>query len=408
MRDVVIVGAARTPIGAFQGALQGLSAPALGGVAIAEAVRRAGFSLHERPEGSGGSDDRKAAPGVDEVYMGCVLTAGLGQAPARQAALGSGLPESVGTQTVNKVCGSGLKAVTLAAASIALGDTRTAVAGGMESMSGAPYLLPQARAGQRLGHGKVLDSVIHDGLWDPRGDAHMGAYAELCARSFNIDRAAQDAHAIESYARACRAQELGLFDWEMAPVSVPQRKGEAVRVVRDEEPERAKPEKIASLRPAFEIDGTVTAGNASSLNDGAAALVLMGEATAAAQGLEPLARICGWSGHAQAPERFTTAPAGAVQKLLDRLGWASESVDLWEINEAFSVVALANMHLLGLDPERVNIWGGAVALGHPLGASGARILVTLLSALAHKKAKRGIAALCIGGGEGIAIGVERL
>lgn len=395
MRNVVIVSAARTPIGAFQGALSPLPAWQLGGIAIGEAVARAGLSAADAHEV------------VGEVYMGCVLGAGQGQAPARQAAHAAGLARAVGAVTVNKVCGSGLAAVAFGARAIATGDLDAVVAGGMESMTNAPYLLPKAREGLRMGHGQVLDSMIHDGLWDPYGDTHMGSCGELCARDKGISREAQDSYAAASYERAQSAIAAGKFKGEIVAVPVPQRKGEPVRVDTDEEPGRGNPAKLASLRPAFAKDGTITAGNASSLNDGAAALVLMDEGTARARGLTPLARIVGTAVHAQAPEWFTTAPAGAIERLCARIGWAKSDVDLWEINEAFAVVALANNQMLGLDPARVNVWGGAVALGHPIGASGARILVTLLSALAEGGLRRGVASLCIGGGEGIAMAVER-
>ena len=393
MKSVVVVSAARTPIGAFMGALAPVTAPRLGGLAIEAALRRAGL-------------DPGTAP-VGEVFMGCVLTAGLGQAPARQAAFAAGLPRNVGAVTLNKVCGSGLKAIAMAANTIAVGEQRVMVAGGMESMSNAPYVLPKARDGLRMGHAQMLDSMIHDGLWDPYGDTHMGSCAELCAKEKAITRADQDAYASESYRRARAAQAAGKFDREIVSVPVPQRKGEPLLVTADEGPARGDPAKLASLKPAFTKDGTVTAGNASSLNDGAAAVVLMSEDEAHARGLKPLGRIVGTAVHAQAPEWFTTAPAGAIEALCQRVGWSKDSVDLWELNEAFAVVALANNRMLQLDPERVNVWGGAVALGHPIGASGARVLVTLLSALADRGVQRGVASLCIGGGEGIAMAVER-
>ncbi len=394
MRSVVLVAAARTPIAAFGGALASVPAWRLGGVAIAEALRRAQI-------------DPAQGEVVGEVFMGCVLGAGQGQAPARQAAHAAGLPQSVGAVTINKVCGSGLKAVVFASQAIAAGEHDVVVAGGMESMSNAPYLLPKAREGLRMGHGQVIDSMIHDGLWDPYGDTHMGSCGELCAREKQIGRQEQDAYATESYRRALQAQGEGKFAAEIVPVAVPQRKGDPVVFDTDEEPGRGDVSKLSALRPAFAKDGTITAGNASSLNDGAAALVLMAEDVARARGLAPLARIVGSAVHAQAPEWFTTAPAGAIERLCARVDWRKDSVDLWEINEAFAVVALANNRMLGLDPARVNVWGGAVALGHPIGASGARVLVTLLSAMADKKARRGVASLCIGGGEGIAMAVER-
>jgi acetyl-CoA C-acetyltransferase len=392
MRDVLIVAGARTPIGSFQGSLASLPAPRLGSLAIRAALSRGGVP----------------AEAVGEVYMGCVLAAGLGQAPARQAAIGAGVPPAAGAVTVNKVCGSGLKAVVFARNAIAAGEHDVVVAGGMESMSNAPYLLPKAREGYRLGHAQVIDSMIADGLWDAYGDVHMGSCGELCAREKGISRADQDAFAAESYRRALRAQADGKFRGEIVPVEIPQKKGAPLVVADDEEPGRGSIEKLPTLRPAFQKDGTITAGNASSINDGAAALVLAAADVAAARGWKPLARVVGAAGHAQAPEWFTTAPAGAIERLLDRVGWKKDDVDLWEINEAFAVVSIANNRMLGLDPARVNVWGGAVALGHPIGASGARVLVTLLSALADAGKKRGVASLCIGGGEGIALAVERV
>lgn len=392
MREVVIVSGARTPIGSFQGALAGLPAPRLGAVAIRAALERGGVP----------------AAAVGEVYMGCVLAAGIGQAPARQAAIAAGIPPAVGAVTVNKVCGSGLKAVVFGRNSIAAGEHDLVVAGGMESMSNAPYLLPKAREGYRLGHAQVIDSMISDGLWDAYGNVHMGDCGELCAKEKGISRAEQDAFAAESYRRALRAQAEGKFRAEIVPVEIPSKKGSPIVVADDEEPGRGNIEKLPSLRPAFQKDGTITAGNASSINDGAAALVLAAADVAAARGWKPLARIVGTSVHAQAPEWFTTAPAGAIERLLERVGWKKDDVDLWEINEAFAVVSIANNRMLGLDPAKVNVWGGAVALGHPIGASGARVLLTLLSALADAGKKRGVASLCIGGGEGIALAVERL
>jgi acetyl-CoA C-acetyltransferase len=392
MRDVVIVGGARTPIGSFQGELAAVSAPKLGAVAIKAALAQA----------------QVPPDAVGEVYMGCVLPAGQGQAPARQASIAAGVPPSVGAVTVNKVCGSGLKAVVLGANAIATGEHDVIVAGGMESMSNAPYLLPKAREGLRLGHAQVIDSLIQDGLWDAYGNVHMGDCGELCAREKGVSRQDQDAFAAESYRRALRAQADGKFRAEIAPVEVPARKGPPRVISEDEEPKRGDVEKLASLRPAFQKEGTITAGNASSINDGAAALVLVAADVAAARGWKPLARIMGSAGHAQAPEWFTTAPAGAIERLLKKVGWQVGDVDLWEINEAFAVVSVINNRLLGLDPARVNVWGGAVALGHPIGASGARVLVTLLSALRDAGKRRGVASLCIGGGEGIALAVERL
>lgn len=390
MRDVVIVGAARTPVGSFLSSLAAVPATELGSIAIRGALEHA-----------------KVAPeAVQEVFMGCVLPAGLGQAPARQAALGAGLPKSAASTTVNKVCGSGLKTVVLAAQAIACGDIDVAVAGGMESMSNAPHVQRGLRAGVKMGTIESIDSMVHDGLWDPYNDQHMGNCAELCAKEKNISRADQDAHAAESYKRAQAAIGDGLFKDEIVPVTIKTRKGETV-VDTDEEPGRGRPDKLPALRTAFMKDGTVTAGNASSLNDGAAAVVLMSADEAKKRGLEPLATISAWGHHAQEPEWFTTAPTGAVEAACQRAGWKPSEVDLWEINEAFSVVALVNNQLLGLDASKVNVDGGAVAIGHPIGASGARILVTLLHAMKRRDAKRGGASLCIGGGEGIALMVER-
>jgi acetyl-CoA C-acetyltransferase len=390
-RDVVVVSGARTPIGSFQGALASLRAPELGAIAIKEAVTRAGIAPSD----------------VDEVLMGCVLPAGVGQAPARQAAMFAGLPKEVPCTTVNKVCGSGLRTVVQAAQAIAVGDADIVVAGGMESMSNVPYLLPQARGGMRLGHAQVLDGMIHDGLWDVYNNFHMGSAAELCAREKKIDRAAQDAYAAESYRRALAAQRDGAFKDEIVAVEIASKKGAPTRVDSDEEPGRGNIDKLPSLKPAFEKEGTVTAGNASSINDGAAALVLASRETAEKRGLPILGRVGSWAQAAQAPEWFTTAPAAAIQKALKKGGLSVGDIDLWEINEAFSVVSLANNQILGLDAAKVNVHGGAVSLGHPIGASGARILVTLLYAMKSRGAKRGCASLCIGGGEGIALVVER-
>ena len=393
MRDVVIVSAARTPIAAFLGGLQSLSASDLGAVAIKAALQRAHID---------------AASGVvDEVLMGCVLPAGQGQAPARQAALKAGLPNSTPCTTLNKVCGSSLKAVMMAASAIRAGDADVIVAGGMESMSNSPYLLPRARTGLRMGHAELVDSMIKDGLWDVYNDYHMGNAAELCARECDVNRDAQDEHALESYRRARAAWEAGKFAAELAPVPVPQKKGDAVLFAKDEEPWAAPIEKLKTLRPVFVKDGTVTAGNASTLDDGGAAVVLMSAEAAQRAGLTPLARIAAQGQAAQAPEWFTTAPALAIEKTLGRHGWKPSDIDLYEINEAFSVVAVANNRRLGLDPSKVNVNGGAVALGHPIGASGARILTTLLYAMADRGAKRGLASLCIGGGEAVAVVVER-
>jgi acetyl-CoA C-acetyltransferase len=390
MRDVVVVGAARTSIGSFLGTLAPLPAPRLGAAAIKAALERAGV-----------------APGeVGLATMGCVLQAGQGQAPARQAALHAGLPQGVPCVTVHKVCGSGLETVLGAARSIMAGDTEIAVAGGMESMSNAPHVVRGLRNGVKMGPLDTVDSMVHDGLWDPYSNQHMGNCAELCAKEKSITRAQQDEHAAESYRRALTAQKNGWFKPEIVAVGVPGRGGETM-VDTDEEPGRGNIEKLPSLRTAFQKDGTVTAGNASSINDGAAAVVLMSADEAKRRGAKVLATIRGWGYHAQAPEWFTTAPAGSITNACKRAGWDPKSVDLWEINEAFSVVSIVNNQMLGLDPAKVNIWGGAVALGHPIGASGTRVLVTLLHAMAHRGVKTGGASLCIGGGEGIAILVER-
>ena len=389
-RDVVIVGAARTPIAAFQGGLASLTAPQLGAIAIKAAVERAGIKVED----------------VGEVVMGCVLQAGVGQAPARQAAIFAGLPHGVPCVTVNKVCGSGLKAVIQAAQSIALGDVEVAVAGGMESMSNAPYLSHTMRGGARMGHVDFKDAMILDGLWDVYDQVHMGICAEACADSMKISRAAQDEFAVESTQRAIRSQKEGSFKAEIVPVSVPQKKGDAVVVSEDEGPKSAKPDKIPSLKPVFKKDGTITAANASSLNDGAAALVLMSAERAKAEGRTVLGRIVAHAGAARKPVEFTIAPTDAVNAMLKKAGKSVSDIDLWEINEAFAVVSLANNQLLKLDPAKVNVRGGAVCLGHPIGASGARVLVTLLYTMKDLGKKRGVASLCIGGGEGIALMVE--
>ena len=388
---VYIASIARTPIGSFLGGLSSLSAPQLGAVAVGAAVRRAGLE-----------------PGqVEEVWMGNVLSAGIGQAPARQAALGAKLPESVPCTTVSKVCGSGLQALILAYRSILLGDVDLAVAGGMESMSNTPYYLPRARSGLRMGHAELQDGMIFDGLWDPYNDFHMGRAGELCARRYELDRKKQDAFAAESYERALAAQKSGAFKSEIAGVEVAQRKGPALIVAEDEEPGRGNVAKLPELKPAFEKDGTITAGNASSVNDGAAALVLASARAVEKHGLKPLARVLGHASHAQEPAWFTTAPASASQRVLTKLGLDASAIDLWEINEAFSCVTQACAQLLGVGLDRVNVHGGAVALGHPIGASGARIVCTLLSALEQRGQKRGLATLCIGGGEALALVVER-
>ncbi|HET7502021.1 MAG TPA: thiolase family protein [Kofleriaceae bacterium] len=389
MRDVVIVGAARTAIGSFLGSLAQVQAPRLGSTVIKAALERAGV-----------------APGdVHLAHMGMVLPAAAGQAPARQAALGAGLPTSVPCVTVNKVCGSGLEAVIGAARAIALGEVEVAVAGGMESMSNAPHAVRGLRGGVKMGGLDTVDTMVHDGLWDPYSNQHMGNCAELCAREKNIPRSAQDEHAAESYRRALDAIKQGHFKPEIVAVKLadPKNKGGEISVETDEEPGKGNIEKLGSLRTAFQKDGTVTAGNASSLNDGAAAVILMSADEARRRGAKVLARLVATGYHAQAPEWFTTAPAPAIKNALGRAKWDAKQVDLWEINEAFSVVSVANNRLLELDPAKVNVWGGAVALGHPIGASGARILVTLLHAMAARGARTGGASLCIGGGEGIAL-----
>ena len=383
MKNVVIAGASRTPMGGFQGVFSGMAAPELGGVAI------------------------KAALGdletVDEVLMGCVLPAGLGQAPARQAGFLAGLGEEVPATTLNKMCGSGMKAAMIGFDQIALGQTDTMIVGGMESMTNAPYLMPKMRGGARIGHASVIDSMFLDGLEDAYDKGRlMGTFAEDCAEAFQFTREAQDEYALRSLSRALEAEKSGAFEAEIAPVSMASRKG-AVTLSNDEQPGNARPEKIPQLKPAFRKDGTVTAANSSSISDGAAALLLASEGS----NLPVRAYIRGHASHAQAPNLFTTAPVPAAQKLLDRLGWDKASVDLWEVNEAFAVVPMAFMHEMGLPADIVNVNGGACALGHPIGASGARIIVTLLHALEARGLKRGIAAICIGGGEGTAIAIER-
>jgi acetyl-CoA C-acetyltransferase len=388
-REVVIAAAMRTPIGAFQGVLSPVPAPQLGATAIKAALAGAGIA---------GAD-------VQEVIMGCVLAAGLGQAPARQAALGAGIPQAVPTTTINKMCGSGMKAVMMAADQIRAGDVRIAVAGGLESMSNAPYLLPKARGGMRMGHGEVLDHMFYDGLQSPFDGQLMGTFAEATAQKYSFSRAEQDEFATESTRRALQAVASGAFAAEITPVTVKGRKGETV-VEKDETPFTVDVAKIPTLKPAFRKDGTVTAASSSSISDGAAALVLLEGAAAGERGLTPLARIVGYASFAQAPEWFTTAPAGAIQKLLGTIGWKAGDVTLFEVNEAFAVVAMAAMRDVGFDHARTNVNGGACALGHPIGATGARILATLVHALRARGGGRGVASLCIGGGEATAIAVE--
>lgn len=396
MHEVMIAGAARTAMGGFQGAFAGADAPTLGGAAIRAALEDAG-----------------AAPdAVEELLMGCVLPAGQGQAPARQAGFAAGLSEAVPATTLNKMCGSGMKAAMMAWDRIALGQAGVMAAGGMESMTNAPYLLPKMRGGARLGHGQVVDHMFLDGLEDAYvrdekgGGRLMGTFAEDCAEAFQFTRADQDAYALTSLTRALEAQLTGAFAAEIAPVTVAGRGGETV-IAEDEQPKTARPEKIPHLKPAFRKDGTVTAANSSSISDGAAALVLASADAAGRLGLKARARIAGHASHAQAPALFPTAPVPAARKLLDRLGWSAGDVDLWEVNEAFAVVPMAFMREMGLPHDIVNVNGGACALGHPIGASGARIMVTLLNAMEARGARRGVAAICIGGGEGTAIAIER-
>jgi acetyl-CoA C-acetyltransferase len=387
---IVIVSATRTPMGGFMGDFASLTCAQLGSVAIKAAVERAGL----KPEQ------------VDEVIMGCVLPAGQGQAPARQASLGAGLPLAAGCTTVNKMCGSGMRAAMYAHDMLVAGSVEVMVAGGMESMTNAPYLLPKARGGLRLGHGEVKDHMFLDGLEDAYDKGRlMGTFAEDCAGSYKFTREAQDAFAIASTTRAKQANSDGSFAWEIAPVTVSGRKGDVV-IDKDEQPFKANLEKIPTLKPAFRKDGTVTAANSSSISDGAAALVMMRASTAAKLGLKPVATMVGHSTFAQEPGLFTTAPVGAMKKLLAKNGWSADSVDLWEINEAFAVVTMAAMHDLALPHDKVNVHGGACALGHPIGASGARVIVTLIGALKKHGKKRGVASLCIGGGEATAVGIE--
>jgi acetyl-CoA C-acetyltransferase len=387
----VIVSAARTPMGSFNGSYSSIPATKLGSLAIAEAVKRIQLP-----------GDR-----IDEALMGCVLSAGLGQAPARQAAIGAGLPHSVGAVTVNKVCGSSLQAVMMATRAIALGEAKVMVAGGMENMTRAPYLLEKARQGYRLGHGELTDSVIKDGLWDVYNQFHMGNAGELCAAKYRLSRQEVDDFALESYSRARDAIARGAFKKEIVPVEVPQKKGAPALISDDEEPNRVDLSKLRQLKPVFQDDGVLTVGNSPSCNDGAAALVVMAEEEAARLGLAPMARIVSYAGAALAPEWFTIAPVDAIRRLLKQTGLSVNDVDLFEINEAFSAVSLAINRELGLDPKKVNVNGGAVALGHPIGATGARILTTLLYAMEERDLRRGLAALCIGGGEALALMVER-
>lgn len=391
MHDVVIVSAARTPIGSFQGALSEISAPKLGSIAIKAAVERANIN-----------------PGdVDEVIMGCVLTGGMGQAPARQATIYAGLPDHVPCLTINKVCGSGMKAVMLATQAIALGDSKIVVAGGMESMTNAPYVLDKARGGYRMGNGQIIDTMVHDGLWDPYNNCHMGQCGDSTAKELDYSREQLDAFAAESFSRAKAAQASGKMSDEIVPVEIPQRKGDPIIFDTDEQPSRGgDPAKLATLRPAFNKDGVTTAGNASSINDGAGAIVLMSGDEAARRGIKPLGKIKGYATHAQEPTKFTTAPAVAIQKLLDSAGLTVADIDLFEINEAFAVVALGCADLIKIPHEKLNVNGGAVALGHPIGMTGARLVMTALFELRRRGGKYAIATPCIGGGEATAILIE--
>lgn len=392
MNEVVIIAAVRTPIGSFNGSLAGLTATQLGAAAIKGAVERAGIQ-----------------PGqVQEVFMGNVISANLGQAPATQAATYAGLPDTVPSTTINKVCASAMKAVMLGAQSIMAGTNDVVVAGGMESMSNIPYYLDKARNGYRLGHGQIIDGLVRDGLWDVYKNYHMGSAAELCSRENNISREEQDAYAIESYTRSSAAVAAGKFKNEIVPVSIPQRKGDPIVVSEDEEYKNIKFDKVPTLNPAFEKEGTVTAANASTLNDGAVALVLMSATKAAELGLKPIAAIRGMADAQQAPEYFTTAPAKAIPLAIAKAGLNASDIGYYEINEAFSVVAIANNKILGLDPSKVNVNGGAVALGHPLGTSGARIIATLINVLDQNSSKYGVAAICNGGGGASAVVIEKL
>ena len=388
----VIVSAARTPIGSFQGTLSPLKAPQLGSAAIRAAVERAGIKPAD----------------VEEVILGHVLAAGVGQAPARQASIGAGLPEAVGAYTVNKVCGSGLKAIMLADQAIRVGDARLLVAGGMESMSNAPYLLPKARGGFRMGHGEIQDAIVTDGLWDSFHDYHMGCTGELCAREYQVSRQEQDRFAARSYYKALSAQAECAFSREIVPVSIPGRKGESVLMEKDETPRETTEETLAGLKAAFEASGTITAGNASKISDGAAALVVMAEDEAARRGLQPLARIVGWGTHSREPEWLMMAPTDAIRKAVQRAGLELNAIDLFEINEPFAAATVAIIRDLGVDEEKVNVHGGAVALGHPIGCTGARLIVTLVHALHRHGGRYGAAGLCLGGGEAVAMVVERM
>jgi acetyl-CoA C-acetyltransferase len=388
--NVVIVSAKRTPIGAFQGALAPVTAPQLGAVAVKAAIEAAGIK---------GAD-------VQETILGCVLPAGLGQGPARQAAIAAGVPVNTPATTINKLCGSGLKSVMMAADQIRAGDADIVLAGGFESMTNAPYLLPKARGGYRMGHGELFDHMFYDGLQSPYDGQLMGCFADATSRKYGFTRAEQDAFATESVQRALRAVEAGAFKGEITPVTVKSRKGEVI-VSQDETPFTCDVSKIPKLKPAFGKDGTVTAASSSSISDGAAALIVMRESVAKARGLKPVARVLGYTSHAHEPEWFTTAPVGAIKSLLTRLGWKSSDADLYEVNEAFAAVTMAAMRDVEIDHSRINVNGGACALGHPIGATGARILTTLIYSLAARNMRRGVASLCIGGGEAVAVAIER-
>lgn len=392
IQQAVIVSAVRTPLGSFNGIFSSVPATKLGSVVIAEALKRIKLS-----------PDR-----VEDVLMGCVLSAGLGQAPARQASIGAGIPHSIGATTVNKVCGSSLQTAIMASQAIALGEARIIVAGGMENMTRSPYLLEKARQGYRLGHGELTDSLIKDGLWDVYNNFHMGHGGELCAAKYKLTRTELDDVALESYRRAREAMATGAFKRELVPVEVPQKKGEPLFITEDEEPNRVELGKMGKLKPVFQEDGVLTVGNSPSCNDGAAALVIMAEDEAANSDLRPLARIVGYAGAALTPEWFTIAPVEAIRRVLKKTGLSIADIDLFEINEAFSAVSLAIHRELELDPKRVNVNGGAIALGHPIGATGARLLTTLIYAMESHGARRGLASLCIGGGEALAMVVERL
>jgi len=392
MREVVIVGMARTPFGAFQGTLSSVPAAKLGAVAIQGALQKGGVSPDQ----------------VNEVIMGCVLQAGQGQAPARQAMIYAGLPKSVPATTVHKVCGSGMKTIMLGAQSIMTGDNDVVVVGGMENMSLAPYMVQNGRTGFKMGHQQLIDLMIHDGLWDPYNNQHMGNCGELCAKEKSFSRQDQDQFATESFRRAQAAQKDGKFKNEIVAVEIPGKKGDVTRVDTDESPSKVQFDKIPTLKPVFDKNGTVTAANASSINDGAAAMVLMSAEKAKQLGLTPLAKIVSYSQFAQDPVWFTTAPAEAMKKALKKANWETKDVDLWEVNEAFAVVGLAAQRELNLPSEKLNVWGGAISLGHPIGASGTRIVMTLLSALKDRNLKKGCAGICIGGGEATAICIERI